>query len=286
MRSAHSGAVVMLNLHEGRCDALVIRPYGTEILHVPLVKFSNEKADSISVQLEKLARSRGSDERAFIRPRLDDDDKLGKTLAILWTEVVEPVLQSLGFMVCGTSNNNFTAFLIASQSQASTTESDLPHVTWCTTGPLSFLPLHAAGNYGTQSMVFDYVVSSYTPTLSALLSPALPSTAFSGILTVGQKSTPGLRPLHGSGAKSHTGEVQGANSYAARRRQSNTCSRISCNGGIQLGPSRLPCHTKHGEAHWECILSLWWHARLGHNHPTATETRRSGVSVSMRDGYR
>ena len=50
----------------------------------------------------------------------------------------------------------------------------LPHVTWCATGPFSFLPLHAAGIYnpassGQQQNVFDYAISSYTPNISALL---------------------------------------------------------------------------------------------------------------------
>ena len=48
----------------------------------------------------------------------------------------------------------------------------MPHVTWCLTGCLTFLPIHAAGLYGKeyQPKLFDYVVSSYTPTLTALLS--------------------------------------------------------------------------------------------------------------------
>jgi CHAT domain-containing protein len=48
----------------------------------------------------------------------------------------------------------------------------LPHITWCTTGPLAFLPLHAAGIYDgspNSPKIYDFVVSSYTPTLSALL---------------------------------------------------------------------------------------------------------------------
>ena len=48
----------------------------------------------------------------------------------------------------------------------------MPHVTWCLTGHLSFLPIHAAGLYGEkdQPKIFEYVVSSHTPTLTALLS--------------------------------------------------------------------------------------------------------------------
>ena len=53
--------------------------------------------------------------------------------------------------------------------------SNLFHVWWSLTGPLAFLPIHAAGLYGTAhslvsgSKLADYVVSSYIPTLSALL---------------------------------------------------------------------------------------------------------------------
>ena len=44
---------------------------------------------------------------------------------------------------------------------------------WCPTGPFVFLPIHAAGLYGTQhsqprDKVSDFVISSYVPTLSIL----------------------------------------------------------------------------------------------------------------------
>jgi CHAT domain-containing protein len=80
----------------------------------------------------------------------------------------------------------------------------LPHATWCATGPLAFLPIHAAGEYETLGegglKVSDFVVSSYTATLSALLQPPLvippdlqsPSTK---ILVVSQPDTPGCSPL-------------------------------------------------------------------------------------------
>jgi CHAT domain-containing protein len=46
-------------------------------------------------------------------------------------------------------------------------------VWWCPTGPFSFLPIHAAGIYDAEGAaaesVFDYVVSSYTPSLKSLL---------------------------------------------------------------------------------------------------------------------
>jgi CHAT domain-containing protein len=79
-------------------------------------------------------------------------------------------------------------------------------VTWCATGPLAFLPIHAAGEYESMGerglKVADFVVSSYTPTLSALLQPPLvnPPDLLSPsmkILVVSQPETPGSDPLPG-----------------------------------------------------------------------------------------
>jgi CHAT domain-containing protein len=79
----------------------------------------------------------------------------------------------------------------------------MPHITWCLTGPLTFLPIHAAGLYDVKDApkIFDYVVSSYTPTLSSLLAaqrrpPKINQTA--RLLTVSQPATPGLNPLPGT----------------------------------------------------------------------------------------
>jgi CHAT domain-containing protein len=46
-----------------------------------------------------------------------------------------------------------------------------PRLHWCTTGDFASLPIHAAGVYTgeDQECCSDYVVSSYTPTLTALL---------------------------------------------------------------------------------------------------------------------
>jgi CHAT domain-containing protein len=71
----------------------------------------------------------------------------------------------------------------------------LPHVTWCTTGPLAFLPLHAAGSYGASAQsshakAYNYFVSSYSPSISALIkSEDTDSYAFNGITAVSLRST-------------------------------------------------------------------------------------------------
>lgn len=68
---------------------------------------------------------------------------------------------------------------------------------WCPTGPFAFLPIHAAGIYDEENTecVSDYVVSSYTPTLTALLGDMpLPSNPFK-VVAVIQRDTPGQTSL-------------------------------------------------------------------------------------------
>ena len=85
--------------------------------------------------------------------------------------------------------------------------SDPARIWWCPTGPLVFLPIHAAGIYneGSQSSgscVSDFVVSSYAPTVGTLLEKVKasgvgePST--SKVLLVSQKHTQGLPPTPGA----------------------------------------------------------------------------------------
>ncbi|KAG8710260.1 hypothetical protein FRC09_000219 [Ceratobasidium sp. 395] len=98
---------------------------------------------------------------------------------MLWTDVAQPVLNFLGY----------TKALQASE---------LPHISWCTTGPLSFLPLHAAGDYSKpHCSLLDFCISSYTPNLSVLLQPPPDPVSFSGIAMVSQESTPGFPALPG-----------------------------------------------------------------------------------------
>jgi CHAT domain-containing protein len=82
----------------------------------------------------------------------------------------------------------------------------MPHITWCLTGPLTFLPIHAAGRYDAKDgpKIFDYVVSSYTPTLTALLSAERhppKSSQTPRLLAISQPATPRQMPLPGTVAE-------------------------------------------------------------------------------------
>lgn len=97
MRAARSSPVVVINVQNTSCDALVVQPGATNVTHIPL-KFSYEKATKARVQLVHLARSRSSEDRGFkTRPGLKYE--FGSMLAMLWYEVVMPVLDSLGYLV-------------------------------------------------------------------------------------------------------------------------------------------------------------------------------------------
>ncbi|TEB31025.1 hypothetical protein FA13DRAFT_1589875, partial [Coprinellus micaceus] len=74
-------------------------------------------------------------------------------LRCLWTELVKPILDGLNITKGDPSSRKA-----------------LPRIWWCPTGPVSFLPIHAAGIYSTtdSECLLDYAVSSYTPTVTML----------------------------------------------------------------------------------------------------------------------
>jgi hypothetical protein len=89
-------------------------------------------------------------------------------LASLWRDVVKPILTHLHLTV---SNAQIAP---AQCSHALQKERDIgrrPRLHWCTAGRFAHIPVHAAGIYTgkDQECCSDYIVSSYTPTLSSLL---------------------------------------------------------------------------------------------------------------------
>ncbi|CAE6529626.1 unnamed protein product [Rhizoctonia solani] len=182
VRAARNGPIVILNCHEDICDALSITPNEDNIRRIPLPNFTLDKAQSARSEIERSLRRKGLRERGFkIRQDPEQKNDMGGALAMLWNDIVKPVLVYLGFL------NNAPS-------------KDLPHITWCPTGVLSFLPLHAAGDYDQPgARVFNYVVSSYTSTLTALLISTPSSLSRdSRVLAIGLQSTPNHSPLPGT----------------------------------------------------------------------------------------
>jgi hypothetical protein len=73
----------------------------------------------------------------------------------------------------------------------------MPILQWCPTGHFTFLPIHAAGNYDEQAIdcAADYFISSYTPTVGALLAhpPASSSRTFKMMVVVQTKELPSAK---------------------------------------------------------------------------------------------
>ncbi|MET7645622.1 CHAT domain-containing protein [Streptomyces sp. NPDC005426] len=180
--AAAEGPVVVVNVSIYRCDALVVTAdAGIDVVPLPGL--------TLNTTMARAAEFVGGIETAYGGNGVDDAVAMMRTLSAtlgwLWDTIAAPVLDHLGL-------------------DAEPADGDpWPRLWWCPTGWLSFLPLHAAGRGEPDSgtWVMDRAVSSYTPTLRALVraragltagAPARPSP-----LVVALADTPGAPPLPG-----------------------------------------------------------------------------------------
>ncbi|KAK7451177.1 hypothetical protein VKT23_012509 [Stygiomarasmius scandens] len=186
-----NGPVIMINVHRTRCDALALCP-SEKIIPIPLPHFSSECAQGMLSKLTTIlyvnAVRLDHDEERVMHPALSEKethDNLKSILADLWFKVVHPILAEIKDLI-------------------NVEQGHLPHITWCATGPLVFLPLHAAGIYetGKPTKISDFAVSSYTTTLTALLTGIHKieqnAQKTPDILIISQPNTPGYTPLPGT----------------------------------------------------------------------------------------
>ncbi|MEU6378085.1 CHAT domain-containing protein [Streptomyces sp. NPDC046909] len=164
------GPIVVLTVgREGTGHALLLD--GTDVRVCPLPGLTHAEARERGELLFQAVAAAGRSglARAFA------EQSVGDLLEWLWTTIAEPVLTALGI------------------TGPPAPGQEPPRLWWCPSGPLTFLPLHAAG------AVPDRVVSSYTPSLTALLrsrSRAVP--ADRAPLIVAVPETPGQAPLPGA----------------------------------------------------------------------------------------
>ncbi|CAE6433818.1 unnamed protein product [Rhizoctonia solani] len=177
VKAARNGPVVVINFRV-TCHALIIVPGEDRVRSIELPSFSLKQVKSTRSYMQKLLNRSGFRQRGAHLDCSLEEDSYEDLLKLLWDTIVKPILDFLGYMTKLPAGN-------------------LPHIVWCPTGTMSFLPLHAAGDYDQpDSRVFDYVISSYTPTLTALLSSS-PGSLRPGsrVLGISQEvtSTPGYR---------------------------------------------------------------------------------------------
>ncbi|MGW3788500.1 CHAT domain-containing protein [Micromonospora chokoriensis] len=204
------GPVVVVNVSQWRCDAFIVRHTGVTPLPLPdltaqrAADWTNSylstlrDAERAAADLDALREHRHGDggmkgrqavqraARTMSTALKATEAMLTDLLAWLWDVAAGPVLDELGLR------------------ETPPPEAQWPRIWWCPTGPMTLLPLHAAGHHTSGDRpartVIDRVVSSYTPTLRALREarrPLDPTPVADRMLAVGVSDAQGQSPLGG-----------------------------------------------------------------------------------------
>jgi hypothetical protein len=184
--AAIDGPVVMINASRHGCHALITEASSQHARVVSLPGLTLDAAvHHANTMLSALAGA-ADPGRAF-PDREKDRHAILDVLDWLWDAIAQPVLTALGHTTTPHPGSSW------------------PRVWWCPTGPLTVLPIHAAGRHprlrtaatSSTDSVPDRVISSYTPTLTPLTRTRQPlAPAAVRQLTVGMPATPGLPRLH------------------------------------------------------------------------------------------
>jgi CHAT domain len=173
-QAATAECVAVVNVSQYGADALIFDSVHP-IKHVPLPQINIEKLNSLSrnLLLKRPIKPQLSQQQRYI------DRYLRPALRNVWQNIVVPI---------------FDEMQIPLQWNAGAPSC---RIWWYPTGPLTFLPIHAAGNDAVD--VSRLVVSSYVTTLHSLLQARKkigPSPmGRQKLLTVSQPDTPGQKPL-------------------------------------------------------------------------------------------
>jgi len=178
--AAAEGPVVMVNVSRWRCDALIVTTAGVEVKDLPRLTAETvvSKASGYLTDLQRAEEAASVAHEAYQRYQRDpsveaisaytaakhelqqaqqaQEQTLHGVAEWLWDEIAAPVLEVLAMEPPDGPNPSWS------------------RLWWCPTGPLTLFPLHAAGHHTPEGLahretVLDRVVSSYTPTLRALL---------------------------------------------------------------------------------------------------------------------
>ena len=209
LAAASQGPVVVVNISQWRCDALVVTADAVLLCPLPDLSASGveqrtvaclgalERIETAHRELEAALQasahrpglaSAHSERRAranLLTTLQESDEVLDGTLRWLWDVVAEPVVATL------------TA--ISAQGPAQ-------RLWWCPTGALALLPLHAAGHHdpgnagATPRTLLDQFTCSTTPTVLALArahraQPAVRSATDGRMLMVALSDASGQLPL-------------------------------------------------------------------------------------------
>ncbi|MFG2480866.1 CHAT domain-containing protein [Streptomyces fagopyri] len=146
-----TGPVVVVNVSPLRCDALVL--HRGRVRSVRLERLRHAEAEQRAETFLAAIRATG-DHTLPLSGQRDARAEVRETLGWLWTALAEPVLDAL--TTWGWPGKGSTG--------------EPGRLWWVPTGPLTALPLHAAGRHedGGDSLL-DRAVCSYAPTVNSLV---------------------------------------------------------------------------------------------------------------------
>jgi hypothetical protein len=101
-KASKTGPVIVVNVHERRCDAFVLVDGLDDVVHIPLHGLSYDKARQLHHHLSQIlstAGVRARDTRAIRRVVTSRAGGFEFILSNLWTSIVKPVLDGLAFYV-------------------------------------------------------------------------------------------------------------------------------------------------------------------------------------------
>ncbi|WP_261568387.1 CHAT domain-containing tetratricopeptide repeat protein [Frankia gtarii] len=179
--AAEQGPVVMVAVSSFGSQALLLTSSGVDVAPLPALT-PTAVFEQVAIFLDAVGLATAVGARSLDEKRLDD------VLVWLWNALAAPILNRMG--IVGPPGKG----------------DEWPRMWWCVSGLLSFLPIHAAGLHRTRhhscpETVVDRVVSSYTPTVRALLYARRSNAAYPGngrILAVGMPHTPDMGDLPGA----------------------------------------------------------------------------------------
>lgn len=99
MPAARRGPVVVVNVHISRCDALILRPGSDDIAHVPLPSLSHDGVGQLHSLMLTTLKANGIRERSMSGLKGQPGDHFEQILTALWNNLVNPVLDFLGYTV-------------------------------------------------------------------------------------------------------------------------------------------------------------------------------------------
>ncbi|KAF7344115.1 CHAT domain-containing protein [Mycena venus] len=220
-KAAASGPIIILLASDLACSALIVKSSGG-VQHVPLPALNVQtvkhyadlpralsgRAFNVNNFLEAHGCEEPSTQQSDLKARLygaqegfvnmNPNDIFRRLLADIWQTIVKPVFEVLQLKA---SRQVLSILYLCELSCPFVQKSEDPsRLWWCLTGPFSFVPIHAAGMYDTDGTdcVSDYVISSYTPTLAALLDPPAHITTCFKMMAVIEPHAPKCSALPGT----------------------------------------------------------------------------------------